>query len=67
RDMEVYIIARVTATDMATGKALLDRDVSGRTTLRLADNMASVERQAAPVLAEDLARNITSLLADGSW
>ena len=39
----------------------------GRTTLRPGADFSSAERQAVPLLAEDLARNITSLLVDGSW
>ena len=46
---------------------ILEKDVQGRTTLRPGLDLSSAERQAVPLLAQDLARNITSLLADGSW
>jgi hypothetical protein len=46
---------------------LLERSVSGRTTVLIGDDLASAERQAVPLLAADLARNATSLLVDGNW
>ena len=67
RDFAVTITAQVTATERSTGRVVLDRPVSGRTTLRSGADLPSAERQAAPLLAEDLARNITSLLVDGTW
>jgi hypothetical protein len=67
RDYRVFLTAHVTAIDSASGATALERDVIGRTTIRLGADLGSVERQATPLLAEDLARNITALLADGSW
>jgi hypothetical protein len=49
------------------GKKVLDREVSGRTTVRVGSDLASAERQAIPLLAEDLAKNITALLVEGAW
>jgi Lipopolysaccharide-assembly len=67
RDYELTIRAKVKATDTATGKVLLDQHVSGRTLLRPGKDLTAAERQAGPLLAEDLARNITGLLVDGNW
>jgi hypothetical protein len=67
RDFQITTLAKVTATDRATGRVLLDREVGGRTTIRMGLDLTSAERQAVPVLAEDLARNIASLLTDGTW
>jgi hypothetical protein len=67
RDYQVTIVASITAVERLTGRVLLERDVSGRTTLRVGDDLASAERQAIPLLAEDLARNVTTLLVEGSW
>jgi hypothetical protein len=66
-DFRINVTARVTAKDRSTGKTVLDRDVTGYTLVRAGSDLASAERQAMPVLAEELARNITSLLVDGSW
>lgn len=67
RDYFIELTARVVAVDRGTGKTNLNRTVTGRTTIRVGSDLASSERQAAPVLAADLARNITSLLVDGTW
>lgn len=67
RDFEVRVVAKVTAVERLTGRVLLDREVSGRTTLRSGEDLNQAEFQAVPLLADDLARNITSLLADGTW
>jgi hypothetical protein len=66
RDYRVRIKARVTARERA-GKVLLERDVIGHTTVRDTPDLSSAERQAIPLAAEDLARNIAALLTEGSW
>ena len=72
-DVDLERLAFKEAVEHAQGKgpvgaaAALERDVTGRTTIRVGADLGSVERQATPLLAEDLARNITALLADGSW
>jgi hypothetical protein len=66
-DYRVGITAQVTAREITSGRTLLDRPVSGFTLVRVGNDLTSAERQALPLLAHDLARNITSLLADGSW
>jgi len=67
RDFNVRVAARITAIERATGKTILDREVTGRTSLRPGADFASAERQAAALLADDLARNVASLLVDGTW
>jgi hypothetical protein len=67
RDFQVRLSAKVTAIDRNTGKTILNREVFGRTTLRTGVDLASAERQAVPLLADDLAKNVTSLLVDGIW
>ncbi|HUR44640.1 MAG TPA: LPS assembly lipoprotein LptE [Candidatus Saccharimonadales bacterium] len=67
RDYRILITAHVIARERGTGKTLLDREVTGRTTIRVGNDLSSAERQALPLAAEDLARSITSLLADGTW
>jgi hypothetical protein len=63
----VTITAHVTAREPATGKLLLDKNVSGSTLVQVGTDLASAERQSTPLLAEDLARNITELLTEGAW
>ncbi len=67
RDYRLTIWADVTARDRTSGKTLLEKRVPGHTTLRVGADLSSSERQAIPLAAEDLARNITALLADGEW
>ena len=67
RDYELILIADVVAVDRRSGEVLLKTEVGGRTVIRAGADLSSAERQAAPLLADDLARNLTSLLAEGSW
>ena len=67
RDYELSMRAIVTARERGSGKVLLEREVAGRTSLRVGKDLASAERQAIPMLADDLARRTTSLLVDGAW
>ena len=67
RDYRLSLTAQVSARERATGKALLDQSVTGFALIRVGADLTSTERQALPLLAADLAKNITALLADGSW
>jgi hypothetical protein len=67
RDFRVTVTAKITAIERSTGKTILDKEVMGRTTLRMGADLASAERQAVPSLADDLAKNVTALLVDGTW
>ena len=59
--------ARVTAMNVNTGKTYINRTVSGTTYIRIANDETSSERQAIPLLTDNLARNAISLLVDGAW
>lgn len=67
RDYQLFVYCRFVATDTITGEVLLDREVRGRTTIRVGSDLASQERQAIPLAAEDMARSVVGLLADGDW
>lgn len=67
RDYDAKLTVHVSAVERTSGRLLLDRNVTGRATIEGGPDMGSAERQAAPILAQDLARRIVSLLADGSW
>lgn len=67
QDFRITVKAQVTARDMNSGEVILDREVTGYTLVRVGSDLTSSERQALPVLAEDLAKNITALLVDGGW
>jgi hypothetical protein len=67
RDYRIQLFAFVTAYDRVSGRNLVNREFTGRTWVRIGADEASAERQALPLLTEDLARNITAALADGEW
>jgi hypothetical protein len=63
----VNVTAHVVARERASGRVLLDKRVTGYTLVRVGTDLADAERQAAPLLAEDLAQNIAELLTEGAW
>jgi hypothetical protein len=63
----VEVVAHVTARDRLSGRLILDKDVKGHTFVHIGADLASAERQALPLLAEDLAQNIAELLTEGAW
>lgn len=73
QNYRVDVTARVTVRDRVTGKSLFGKngkdyvEVSGYTLVQVGTDLADAERQALPLLADDLARNITQLLTEGSW
>ena len=67
RDYRLEIRAQVTARDRSTGKVILDQPVTGNTLIRVTNDLTSAERQAMPLLAADLAKNVTVLLTEGAW
>ncbi len=67
RDYRLTLVAQVKAVNRGTGQPILEKEVTGHTLIRIGSDLTSAERQALPLLAADLARNITALLADGSW
>jgi hypothetical protein len=66
-DFEVRLLVKITALERTTGRLLIEREVAGRTSVRVGADLPSAERQALPLLAADWARNATSLLTEGSW
>lgn len=67
RDYALHLGVKIKVIERVTDKALLDRIVWGRTTIRAGGDLPSAERQALPLLADDLAKRVTSLLVDGAW
>jgi Lipopolysaccharide-assembly len=66
-DYRVQLYAIVKAYDRVTGRTLVEREFQGHTTVRVGSDQASAERQALPLLTEDLARAISSAIVDGQW
>jgi len=66
-DYRLEMRAQVTARDRSSGKLILDQPVTGTVIIRVTEDLTSAERQALPLLAADLAKNVTALLAEGAW
>jgi len=64
---ELTMTVQLTARERSSGKLMFDRPVIGRTPVRVTDDLTSAERQAIPLLAEDVAKKATGLLVDGTW
>ena len=67
QDYNVGLTVQVTARDRRRDKVIFDQAVTSHTLVNVTQDLPSVERQSLPLLATDLARRVTSLLADGSW
>jgi hypothetical protein len=67
RDYRVSLTAHVTARDRLTGKVLFEQPIIGYTLLRAGSDLTSSERQTLPLLAEDLAKHVTTRLTEGTW
>jgi len=67
QEYTLSLTAHVVAVNVSTGKTNLDRAVSGTTYIRIGNDQSSAERQAIPLLTDDLARNTVSLLVDGDF
>jgi hypothetical protein len=66
-DYSLIAVAQITAYDRRTGKKVLDRGFSGSTQVQAGQDLTSAERQAMPMLANDMALKVVDALADGSW
>jgi hypothetical protein len=68
RDYRLQMVALVNVTDPNTGKEVVkNRTIRGTTLIRVGSDLSSSERQGLPLLAEDLARQLKTLLAEGAW
>ena len=60
-------VTTITAYERDTGRKILEQDVPGNTQVTSGSDLASGERQATPLLAENMAKRVVDLLADGMW
>lgn len=67
RDFELRMTAEIKAVNRRSREVILAESVTGTTLIRAFDDLASAERQALPLLANDLAQKATDLLVDGKW
>lgn len=67
QEYELRLTARMVLRERGVEKPILDRNVSGRAAILVGPDQASAEQQAAPLLADDLARRAVILVSEGSW
>jgi len=67
QDYKLNFTAHVIAKERLTGRVVVDQTLTGTTLMRVGSDLPSSERQSLPLLAADLARQITQVLADGTW
>lgn len=65
QDYDVSITAKVKA--MRGGQVVYEGDVIGRALVASTPNLNVSERENIPIAAENLARNLVSSIANGSW
>jgi hypothetical protein len=66
RDFRVSVVAQYSARDAFTGNTKSWTNTV-YTLVRVGNDLTSAERQAMPVLAEQLAKTVTDSLVDGTW
>ena len=67
QDYNLKLTAQVTVTDGVTGEVFFEGDITGSSLVRVDKDLASVQRQAVPLIADHLARQATSFIVDGEW
>jgi len=61
--LDTHVIARETSS----GRVVFDQVIRGSTFLRIGNDLGSSEREAIPVLTDNVARATINQLADGKW
>lgn len=67
RDANVQMTVDVEVLERGTGDVILKQSFQGRTSLRAGADLASAERQVIPLLAEHVAQQVVTVLADGDF
>jgi hypothetical protein len=67
QDYSLELTMRVIVTDRASGEVVMDREIVGNSVVRVGTDFASGQRQAVPLIADQLALRATSIIADGDW
>ena len=67
QDYSLQLTAQVIVTDRVTGRVVLDLEITGVSVVRVGTDFASRQRQAVPLIADQLALRAISVIADGEW
>ena len=63
----VGLLVHVVIRDRSSGKLLLEKDLKPHTLVHIGTDLASAERQALPLIADDFAHDLISLLSESAW
>ena len=61
------LTAKIKVTDRVTGEVIIQREITGSSVVRVGNNLTAGQRQAVPLIADQLARQATSFIVDGDW
>lgn len=67
QDYSMELVAKIKVTDRATGEVIVEQQITGNSIVRVGNDLTSGQRQAVPLIAEQLARQATSLIVDGDF
>ena len=67
QDYNLQLSATITVTDRVTGEVIIQRNITGNSIVRVGDDLTAGQRQAVPLIADQLARQATDLIVDGDW
>jgi len=67
QDYSMELVAKIKVTDRTTGDVIVEQEITGNSTVRVGNDLTSGQRQAVPLIAEQLARQATSLIVDGDF
>ena len=67
KDYSMSLTAHIKVTDRNTGEVVYEGDITGSSTVRVGNDLTAGQRQAVPLIADQLARQATSLIVNGKW
>ena len=67
QDYHLQLTAKIKVTDRVTGEVIMQREITGSSIVRAGNDLTASQRQAVPLIADQLARQATSLIVDGDW
>ena len=67
QDYNLQLTAKIKVTDRVTGEVVMEREITGSSIVRVGNNLTAGQRQAVPLIADQIARQATDLIVDGDW
>ena len=67
QDYHLQLTTKFKVIDRLTGEVIMQREITGSSIVRAGDDLTARQRQAVPLIADQIARQATSLIVDGDW